>query len=205
METNNDHGRANAQGWAESIAEMVAALECDYDRLEALHEERAGLESAVNDANKARDDMPAERGPESISDAYHNAHCAAMDAAGALAEWDTENGKELAELTGAATIDGYQMNDADSVRERIQEAPLSVDARTGWNNPGAADVQPEEFCILLSTGGPALRIRGELDRGMQPRRAWLEYQDWGTPWTEYHGEGCTGDDLLTFCSQFYFG
>jgi hypothetical protein len=59
--------------------------------------------------------------------------------------------------------------------------------------------------ILLSTGGPALRIRGELDEYKQPYRAWLEYQDWFTPWTEYHGDNVDTDALLAFAAYFYFG
>jgi hypothetical protein len=55
----------------------------------------------------------------------------------------------------------------------------------------------------LSTGGPALRIRGELDEHKQPDRAWLEYQDWGTPWTQYFD--VEQDTLLQFCQVFYFG
>jgi len=34
----------------------------------------------------------------------------------------------------------------------------------------AAEAKAEEFCILLTTGGPALRIRGELNQHMEPDR-----------------------------------
>ena len=43
---------------------------------------------------------------------------------------------------------------------------------------------PEEFEILLCTGGPACRIVGDLDESCQPSSARIEHQDWGTPWTE---------------------
>jgi hypothetical protein len=178
-----DHARQNAAAWAASIAQMVAALECDYDRLEELRDERADMAGAVERATLASD----------------KAMCAL-----ALGDWDEENGDELKELTADATIDGDLQTDADSVRERIQESPLEVAVRSGWV-PSAEDMVAEDFLILLSTGGPALRIRGELDQHKQPRRAWLEYQDWGTPWTEYHGDGCEQKTLLTFCQQFFFG
>ena len=33
---------------------------------------------------------------------------------------------------------------------------------------------------------------------------WLEYQDWGTPWTHHYVKDFSAT-LLTFCQQFYFG
>ena len=185
--TEQNHAYQNAQGWAGIIAELVAALDCDYERLEELRDERESLSADVVDADAT------EAGELEKAEA-------------ALAEWDEENGEELRELTEAATLEGDLQTDADAVRERIQEGPLSVEVRSGWCSPGSEDyAKPEEFNILLSTGGPALRIRGELDEHGTPSRAWLEYQDWGTPWTEYHGEGLDRDALLTYCQQFYFG
>ena len=120
-----------------------------------------------------------------------------------LFEWDKENAEELRELTEAATIDGELQTDSEAAIERIYEAPLSVEVRSGWYPPGDDAPAPEEFCILLSTGGPALRIRGDLDERGQPTRAWLEYQDWGTPWTQFYK--VEQSTLLTFASQMYFG
>jgi hypothetical protein len=119
--------------------------------------------------------------------------------------WDVAfatDAAHLAELDEARTIDGEKFDDADTVRERIQESPLSVQVRGGWYAPGEDKPEAEEFEILLSTGGPALRIMGELSQG-EPSRAWLEYQDWGTGWTQYFK--VEQDTLLTFCQQFYFG
>lgn len=113
--------------------------------------------------------------------------------------------EELQELTESATVDGEEFKNQEDVAQRIQESPLSVQVRSGWTNPGEP-MEAEDFEILLSTGGPALRIMGELDEHKQPRRAWLEHQDWGTPWTEYHGEHAPAqDDLVTFAQQFFFG
>lgn len=182
----DEHARSNARGWSETIAQLVAALECDYDRLEELRDEREGI---VADLNAAEGD--AEAGVHAT----------------ALAKWDNENGDELKALVEAATVDGDEFKEREHVEQRIQESPLSVQVRSGWGDPGAMrEAHPEEFEILLSTGGPALRLRGELDEHCEPCRAWLEYQDWGTPWTEFHGEGAPSQDtLLTFCQCFYFG
>lgn len=110
--------------------------------------------------------------------------------------------QELAE----AIVNGFEPAgfeyDESQAQETIQEGPLSVEVRSGWYTPGS-EPEPEEFCILLSTGGPALRIRGELGQYNEPERAWLEYQDWGTPWTQYFD--ADQETLLTYARQFYFG
>lgn len=135
--TDTDHARQNAASWAETIAEMIRALE-------------AARESEDNDA----------------IDAAHTA---------------------------------------------IHEAPLSVEVRSGWYSPCDANPEPVEYQILLSWGGPSVRITGCLGPHDEPESADLEYQDWGTPWTRYHpahGEplfDTHSADVLTFAQQFYFG
>lgn len=107
---------------------------------------------------------------------------------------------ELAELEEAA---GNCANE-DDARQRIQEDPLSIQVRSGWYSPGEDSPAPEEFEILLSTGGPAVRILGELDERGEPSRAWIQWQDWGTPWTDYYEPGMR-DECLEYASHFYFG
>jgi len=102
-----------------------------------------------------------------------------------------------------ATFDGETF-DADGWRERIQECPLEVSVRAGWHNPGSK-AEDEEFLILLSTGGPALRIVGGLGRYNQPENPRLQFQDWGTPWTDFSTDGDEDEALEKFCTQFYFG
>lgn len=106
--------------------------------------------------------------------------------------------KELEELETQSA--GY--DDQDAVLTAIQEDPLDISVRSGWANVGD-ELTPDEFMILLTTGGPAVRIVGELNRG-QPCRARIEHQDWFEPWQDYVEPG-TQDALLTYCSQFYFG
>ena len=123
--------------------------------------------------------------------ARDNAHAWAQTIADMVAALDPD----------AGCADAYQA---------IQEAPLSVEVRTGWHDPVLVPVAIE-YQILLSTGGPALRITGQLDGYAQPETAHLEYQDWGTPWTRYHpahGDALFDShnaDVLTFAQQFYFG
>lgn len=114
----------------------------------------------------------------------------------------------------------------DPIREHIQESPLSVQVRSGWHTPGDAPTMPSEYEILLTTGGPGLRIVGELDEYDEPASATLEWQDWGTPWTTYQPtisrkirEGKIGEYeidegqlvpnaeaiLLSFARHFYYG
>ena len=131
--------------------------------------------------------------------------------------WDFHTGETPQALTGAAadllsdigwdaetgTPDSLQ----DAVTQYAQEMPLSVLVRSGWHSPGE-DAESEEFEILLSTGGPACRIIGELDRGTV---AWqsgcspvMQHQDWSKPWTEISYDIDT-NALLWFCEQFYYG
>lgn len=104
---------------------------------------------------------------------------------------------------------GYDGTNHDVVAEWIEdamrEAPLSVEIRQGWHCPGET-AEEAEFCILLSTGGPALRVMGELDEHAEPSRCWLEHQDWGTPWTRYFSRSAERAFALRwFASLFHYG
>ena len=96
--------------------------------------------------------------------------------------------------------------DPDSIREKIEqlvdEDPLSVEVRSGWTSLNEA-MEPEEFSILLCTGGPAVRLRGALCRG-EVVRCWLEHQDWFTAW---HGLSSSGssDALVWYAERFWWG
>jgi hypothetical protein len=174
--THDSHGLDQAKAQAASIAAMVDALTCDYERLQELRDERATLASAAED-------------PESEDET--------AQAIAALAQWDEDNATELNELEHAAG----DCKDEDEARERIQGDPLSVEVRSAWDIVGG-DTSAAEFRILLCTGGPAVQIRGELDNGT-PCRAWLEYQDWGTPWAQFFD--IEQSTLLIYCQEFYFG
>jgi hypothetical protein len=189
-----DHARDNADGWMNSILEYVAALECDFDRLEEMRDEKTSLVDAVDECEEAykfHDGDDTKSTPE-----WGDLVKARAD----LREWIDEYADELAELEAAAGDN----RDAEEARERLMQSALDVSIRSDWHTPGEGG-EPTDFRILLITGGPALQIRGELDDNREPYRAWLEYQDWGTPWTEYFGDNLNTDALLTFARCFYFG
>jgi hypothetical protein len=97
--------------------------------------------------------------------------------------------------------------DCDRAREAILEDALSVLVRSGWYAPGSDAGEPEEFEILLCTGGPAVRLIGTLDNYGEPDSVGMQVQDWFQPWTDF--DPATGDEdedvLLTYARCFYFG
>lgn len=108
-------------------------------------------------------------------------------------DWDAETG----------TSETLQ----ESITDYASDMPLTVRIRSAWHNPGEA-FTAAEFEILLSTGGPACRIIGELDSGsvawQSGCRPVLQHQDWFKPWIEASYDIDT-NALLWFCEQFYFG
>lgn len=192
MTTKTDN-RAEDQAAAQysSIVRMLAALTCDYDRLTELKDEREELTEAVKDAEAEYTEAQEARAGD--VDAFH----ALTEAREALTQWEADNAEELAELEDAAG----ECEDEDAARDNIQEDPLGVQVRSDWTNP-CKTLEAGEFMILLCTGGPAVRIVGELNRG-EPCRAWLEYQDWGTPWTQWFG--AKSDTLCEYAANFFFG
>jgi hypothetical protein len=68
---------------------------------------------------------------------------------------------------------------ADGILERAMESALSCDVRSGWGRVGDK-VEAEQYRILLTTGGPALRIVGDIGETGE-----MQIQDWGTPWAEF--------------------
>jgi hypothetical protein len=187
MEKN--HALATAESWHKDIADKVLALDLDWDRLEELTDERADLCAALIDAEN---DVKAYPGDASFEDELRIARAA-------LFEWNEDNAQELADLKEAAG----DYTDADDVRSRILEDALSVEVRADWRTPGSEDMKPTDFRVLLTTGGPAVQLRGELDEYGEPTRAWLEYQDWGNSWTQYFGPH--QETLLAYARAFYFG
>lgn len=91
----------------------------------------------------------------------------------------------------------------DEIRDEILEKPLSVLIRSGWTVPGCK-MEAVEYSILLSTGGPAIRITGDIGEWGGPASAVLEAQDWFLPWTSLESTRADGK-LLDFARLFYFG
>ena len=120
---------------------------------------------------------------------------------------------ELCARHQKATNAGRDDEDAEApedIEQEARESALSVEVRTGWRSPGHTDAEPEEFCITLSTGGPALAIFGELGAHGEPIGARLEFQNWGTRWTYYTDarelDGVSLPEALDwFAGLFWFG
>ena len=162
----------------ESIKEMIKALDCDYDRLEELREERDTYEPDTEVDEDGFEPDGAKPWPEL---------------------WADDNPDEAEELAELEKVAG-DCESEDEARQRIQEDALSVEIG-GWWMPGN-DPEPDQYRVLLTTGGPAVRIIGELDRG-EPYSARLEVQDWSKPWTQYRE--ADEDVLLSYARCFYYG
>lgn len=175
----SDSSKSQAKAQVESIVEMVAALNCDYDRLAELRETYADLQSeAADDTNVVKD-----------------------EAQEALKEWEEDYLEELNELLQAAG----DFENEDDASQRIDEYPLSIQVRSGWVTPGE-EMEAEDFEILLCTGGPAVRIIGALDQYHQPESAHVEHNDWYEPWSLFTETTEEQDEaILAYCSHFYFG
>ena len=120
---------------------------------------------------------------------------------------------DIKEVPGAGTyynivelmdaMEAAESEDMSDIMDRITEMPLSVCVRSGWQQPGVNDQSPEDYELLMGTGGPAVRIYGRLDEHGRPRSAELQGQNWFTPW-----ERTTVDQdevvLLNFAGYFYY-
>ena len=112
---------------------------------------------------------------------------------------DVELISELMSRYDSATAD-----ENDSIYEEIVEYPLSVEYRSGWSaHPD--DLEPEEFEILLSTGGPATRLYGSLNRFGTPEHIECQFQDWFKPWETQYTTDAEDSSLLHFASFFIGG
>jgi hypothetical protein len=101
--------------------------------------------------------------------------------------------------------DGETFDDADSLREHLEQWPLSVEVRSDWRSIGDDNDNPTEYRILLATGGPAVQVIGELNEHGEPETARIQGQDWFTPWETYAASDPeTLDTLLDFARLFYF-
>ena len=82
-----------------------------------------------------------------------------------------------------------------------RDAAYSTAAHIAPGDAGEAG----EYEILLSTGGPAVRITGPLNQWDEPDDAFLQCQDWGTPWQPVALDHDTQLALQDFAQNFWFG
>jgi hypothetical protein len=122
--------------------------------------------------------------------------------------WISSIVEMVAALTAAHDLENDDAQDAAlaNAEQTIRESVLSVQVRSGWYDPcGSTETSsaPAEYEILLTTGGPACRIIGELNEHGDPTCAELQKQGWGTPWARVTES--RRNALLTFAQQFYYG
>ena len=103
-------------------------------------------------------------------------------------------------LEGMITSD----EEVEEVQEEARELALSVQVQSGWQTPGQT-LSPEEGCILLTTGGPALRLLVELDVDAAPCSCELQWADWGTPWQHFHLTEAEDQAMDWFAELFWYG
>jgi hypothetical protein len=82
----------------------------------------------------------------------------------------------------------------------IMESILEVCYRSAWT-PYGQDLEPDDVYLLLTTGGPAVRIFGKYEDGTitEPR---LQLQDWYTQWENYNDVGL--DEALEKYVSYFF-
>ena len=96
----------------------------------------------------------------------------------------------------------------DEAERAIHEDALEISVRSDWHNPGIDPNEasaPVEYYILLCTGGPAVRIIGELNEHGEPFTADLQYQDWSTPWSTIPTVEEEKQAMLRYAQCFYWG
>lgn len=125
-----------------------------------------------------------------------------------IQERANQHGKSFAEdarkMLDALEDSNDDENASESARDEIDSLPLSLCVRSAWT-PLGNPMEAAEYEILLSTGGPASRIVGELGSYGEVESARYEFQDWGEPWTPALFEN--EDDakaILAFAQQFSF-
>jgi hypothetical protein len=94
--------------------------------------------------------------------------------------------------------------DNDELQDELRACALSQEVRSGWQCPGTA-LEPAQFCLLLCTGGPAVRVIGDLDEAGDPCSATLQRQDWFTPWLDVTLTDAEAELVLWFAQSFYWG
>lgn len=176
-EVSESAAKQQARAQARSISEMVAALNCDFDRLKEL-----------KDARETWHAIGSVHGAEVVS--------GTNESRDSWAQINPTEADELAELEEAAG----ECTSQDEARERILEDALDVQVRSAWASLGET-LTPSEFRIVLCTGGPHVEIIGELDDTCEPDRVRILYRDWNESGELFDFDH---DTVLTYCQQFYF-
>ena len=88
-----------------------------------------------------------------------------------------------------------ELADQDEARDAIHATPLSVEVRSGWRSVGEDAGEPEEFRIVLCTGGPHIELTGDIGGTVR-----VVFRDWGES-GEYYPDADERIALDTFVSM----
>lgn len=215
------NARQQAQSQVSSIVGMIRALDCDFDRLEELRESRyvsgfnvsGFLPVAAPDIHETLDDAKRDiiywikRAEESAeTEEMAESLCAfaesvnlesapfSLQGPDGLQYWvelNSEDAEELAELEEQAG----EYESEDEARDAIYGTPLSIEVRSGWHNPLEDAGDPEEFRIVLCTGGPHVELTGDIGGTVR-----VVFKDWGES-GEYYPDADERSALDTFVSM----
>jgi hypothetical protein len=113
-------------------------------------------------------------------------------------------GKIAGLVLALQSADVFAREDAE---ERINEDALEVMIRSSWHAPGKDSMDvPIEYCILLCTAGPTVRIVGDLNKYGEPVSARVEHQDRLNPFETWVGNCSSVEEiLLAYARCFNFG
>ena len=211
-----------AQSKVSSIVGMIRATECDFERLEELREPRyaSGFNASGFNASGFHPDTHetfdaakrdilywikrAEESAETEGMAEKlcafaesiNMESGPFDRQGpdGLRYWVEANSgdaEELAELEKQAGEYAGQ----EEARDAIYETPLSVEVRSGWHAVGEDAGEPEEFRVVLCTGGPHVELTGDIGGAVR-----VVFRDWDES-GEYYPDADELSALDTFVSM----
>ena len=187
------HAERNARSHVEVIRHDIAALEAleqakPLDSDEAREEGEKVLGGRIN-------------GTRNLYAIYE------VDGVRYRLTWDSMDDDPVEYVSDPYTLDhdGEAHTDPDDLRDRLMGQALEIGVRSDWVDPMRGTFEPTEYLLLLTTGGPALRITGELDISNEPATLRLQHQDWGTAWTDYPLDDAEQQDLLQFANLFVFG
>ena len=89
-----------------------------------------------------------------------------------------------------------ELADQDEARDAIHATPLSVEVRSGWRSVGEDAGEPEEFRIVLCTGGPHIELTGDIGGTVR-----VVFKDWGESGEYYPPDADERAALDTFVSM----
>lgn len=125
----------------------------------------------------------------------------------ALTDREIYDGLNMVWIGIKATSDERaQYHSEEEILKTITGQVISLTVRSSWEKVDA-ELNPAEYNILLCTGGPAVRIIGDLDATGKPESAHMEYQDYDIPWMDMaddeNGNEAMDADLLEFALQLF--